>query len=250
MHPLLFRPPDTGLLAEVMDAHGGFALWKRANHVRAVMSTGGLLFRMRTTASFSRTELIVHVHTPKVEMRDFPKKGHTGHFETNRVWITNEGGEVVDDRMNPRVFFSDMTRQLHWDSLDIVYFSGYAVWNYLTMPHLLCADGVSVSEEDSWEEIGEQWRRLNAVFPADVPTHCREQVFYYDENGWLRRHDYRADVIGSYATAAHYCDDHVQRGSIVYPTRRRVVPRGPRNRGMPFPTLVWIQVHEAELVTD
>ena len=73
------------------------------------------------------------------------------------------------------------------------------------------------------------------------------QVFYYDRDARLRRHDYAPEVIGGWARAAHMCADHVEAGGLLFPTSRRVVPRGPGNRPLPFPTLVSLHLSEIEV---
>jgi hypothetical protein len=240
--------PSDGLLRDVMMAHGGFAAWNDARTVRAVMSTGGALFVMRTTRdAFRRTEVVMDLQSPRTEIRDFPRRGSTGFFEPARVWIEDRDGEVVSERSNPRTSFKEARKQLHWDHLDSVYFAGYAVWNYLTAPYLLCRRDVEIEAAGSVDDKGETWRGMTATFPEAFPTHNRTQTFYFDERGHLRRHDYHAEVIGSYAVASHYCFGHRAFGSAVFPTRRRVVPRTGSGKTLPFPTLVWIRVHEAEL---
>lgn len=240
--------PSDGLLREVMDAHGGFATWHQAQAVRAVMSTGGLLFVMRTTQdAFRRTEVIVDLSAPRAEIRDFPRFGQTSFFEPARVWIQDDDRRLVAERRDPRTWFRGIRRQLHWDRLDSVYFAGYAVWNYLTTPYLLCRSDVFVEETAPRKSKGATWRGLKASFPQTLPTHNAKQVFYFDERGYLRRHDYHAEVIGRYAVASHYCDEHRTFGKAVFPTRRRVLPRTGTGKTLAFPTLVWIQVHEVEL---
>jgi hypothetical protein len=231
-----------------MDAHGGFSAWHSAAAVRAIMSTGGALFLMRTTRdAFRQTEVLVNLHLPRVELRNFPRKGQTGFFSPERVWIRDRSGERIAERTNPRAAFRGVWKQLHWDHLDSVYFAGYAVWNYLTAPYLLCRSDVRIEEGATCRDKNETWRGLTATFPSGFPTHNATQTFYFYDRARLRRHDYHAEVIGSYAVAAHYCDDHQTFGSGVFPTRRRVVPRTSSGKTLPFPTLVWLRVHEAVL---
>jgi hypothetical protein len=54
-------------------------------------------------------------------------------FEPNRVSVQTEGGRLVDSRDDPRSAFRGQTRQTPWDDLHVAYFSGYALWNYLTI---------------------------------------------------------------------------------------------------------------------
>lgn len=240
--------PSSGLLQEVMNAHGGFSAWHEAETVRAVMSTGGVLFLMRTTRdAFHHTEVVVDLRSPRTEIRDFPRGGQTGFFELDRAWIEDRNGKILAERRNPRASFGGIRKQLHWDHLDSVYFAGYAVWNYITAPYLLCRSDVKVEESAPCHDKGQTWRGLTASFPQALPTHNEKQVFYFDRRARLRRHDYHAEVIGPYAVASHYCTHHQKFGKAVFPTRRKVVPRMGSGKTLPFPTLVWIRVHEAQL---
>ena len=60
-------------------------------------------------------------------------------------------------------------------------------------------------------------------FPAHIATHCAEQVFYFDADGLLRRHDYIAEVVGG-GPAAHHTSEYREFDGIMVPTRRRVYP--------------------------
>jgi hypothetical protein len=158
----------------------------------------------------------------------------------------------VNGRRNPRAAFaglSGLRRNVRWDALDAAYFAGYAWWNYLSTPILLTRDGVTVTEGDTWPEAGEQWRRLEVSFPADIHTHSQRQTFYVDAAGLIRRHDYVAQPVGRWARAAHYCDDHRDFSGLVFPTRRRVRPRGPGGRSLPHPILVALDIDHIDIET-
>jgi hypothetical protein len=141
-----------------------------------------------------------------------------------------------------------LRRNLRWDALDAAYFAGYAWWNYLNAPYLLAREQVRVREIEPWRQAGgETWRRLEAHFPDDLDTHSPRQVFYYDADLRLRRHDYVAEVVGGWARAAHMSADHVEVGGLVLPTRRWVRPIGLGNRPLGFPTLVSLMLSEIEV---
>jgi hypothetical protein len=181
----------------------------------------------------------------------FPGEGRRGVFDHGTVRIETLDGEVLASRERPREQFfgrAGLRRNLRWDPLDAMYFAGYAWWNYLTHPFLLARDDVAVSEIEPWREAGgETWRRLEAHFPEGLDTHSEGQLFYYDAALRLRRHDYTAEVVGGWARAAHMCADHTEAGGLVFPTRRWVRPVGPRNRPLPAPTLVSLQLSEIEI---
>ncbi|WP_406373839.1 hypothetical protein OH781_40510 [Streptomyces sp. NBC_01550] len=90
---------------------------------------------------------------------------------------------------------------------------------------------------------GETWRRLKVRYPNHIATHSREQVFYFDRDGLLRRHDYDAEVSGS-GPAAHYVTDHKEFNGIVVPTTRRVYLRQPDGSRAPEPLVVSIDLRD------
>jgi hypothetical protein len=195
-------------------------------------------------------EITVDVQEPWVSFDPFPEPGRRAVFEAGRARIETDSGEEIESRQRPRELFSGLSglrRNLRWDPLDLTYFAGYAMWNYLTTPFLLTREGVRVEEGESWTRDGEEWRRLDASFPDSIDTHSREQSFYFDRDGLLRRHDYTPDVISRFARAAHLTDAHRESGGLVFPTRRRVVPKGSGNRPLPGPTLVSIELDEIEV---
>lgn len=239
------------LLDQVLEASGGAERWRAASRVRARVRSGGFLVRSRMPGTrFADYRLTVRVQEPDAVLDPFPRPGQRGVFEGGGVRIETEGGETVEARQAPRPEFfgrSGLRRNLRWDALDATYFAGYAMWNYLTTPLLLAREGVEAREGEPWSEDGEEWRRLEVRFPPGLDTHSTEQVFYFDSAGRLRRHDYVAEVVGGWAHGAHYCADHVEAGGLTFPTRRWVRPIGPRNRSLPFPTMVWLRLSEIEV---
>jgi hypothetical protein len=85
---------------------------------------------------------------------------------------------------------------------------------------------------------------LQVTFPADVPTHPRHQIFYFDDDRLLRRIDYTAEVVGGWALAAHLCEEYRTFDGLKAPTRRRVLPLLFGHNPLPGPTLVELEVHQ------
>src|SRR4029079_16757204 len=166
------------------------------------------------------------------------------------VRIETEAGDLVASREDPRSCFfgrPGLRRNLRWDALDLVYFAGYAWWNYLTLPLLLTREGVIATETEPLHRRDGDWRRLEVTFPPGLHTHSRRQGFHYDEAPRLRRHDYVADIVGRCAHAAHFCDDHRESGGLLFPTRRRVRPIAPAGRVLPGPVLVALDLDAIEV---
>jgi hypothetical protein len=235
------------LLGEVLEAHGGRERWAAASCVRARIRSGGLLLATRARQLRGGAALEVGIGAPRGSAITDANPDQRAVFDHGEVRIETRDGEVLASRLNPRAEFfgrSGLRRNLRWDMLDATYFAGYAWWNYLNHPYLLTREGMEVRELEAWREDGDTWRRLEARFPPGLDTHSPVQVFYYDRELRLRRHDYTADVIGGLARAAHLCSDHVEVDGLLFPTRRRVLPRGPGNRPLPFPTLVALHLSE------
>jgi hypothetical protein len=175
-------------------------------------------------------------------------------FDTGRVRLENADGELIEARDDPRPLFSGISgvrRNVRWDPLDIGYFAGYAMWNYLTTPLLLTRDEVEVGEGLPWQRSGgETWRSLEATFAPGFDTHSARQTFWVGPDSLLRRHDYTAEVVGGWAKGAHAVARHREFGGLVFPTKRRVTPRGPGGRALPGPSLVWIELDGIEVASE
>ena len=240
-----------GLLDEAIEAHGGDRRWRKVSEVGAHVRSGGLLMAVKgRSRSFSDYGLNASTGQQSAVFEPYPGSGTSGLYAGDSVRVLGTDGSLVSERDDPRAAFSGRTgmrRNLRWDELDALYFAGYAMWNYLNLPYLLARPGFEASEGEPIEVEGERWRRLDATFPEGIHTHCREQTFYFDERGLLRRHDYSPDVISSRAHAAHFSDGHTEVDGLVFPTKRRVVPKAPGGRPLPGPALVWMELSSLQV---
>jgi hypothetical protein len=237
------------ILDKAIEAHGGLTRFQATREIVLAIRSGGFAFVMRRqSATLPPFEARATTSEPRLTISPYPKDGQRGQFEPQRVWIESDDGKEVSEREQPRSAFRGIRRQLRWDDLDLLYFAGYALWNYVSAPFMFTRPGFELTELDPWEENGERWSRLKVLFPDDIPTHSREQHFYFGEDGLLRRLDYTAEVFGNWAKAAHYCHDHRPFDGLLVPTRRKVFPRRRDNRARPRPTIVWIEVDAVKLL--
>ena len=200
-------------------AHGGMALWEEADEITVELSAGGLAFASKLQGSAVRaTKVRISTRAQHVVFEEFPREGRRGVLEPDgSVRIETNDGEVLQSRANPRGEFADIRHRLWWDRLDMLYFATYAIWTYVATPFVFAQDGYELSAAGTWVEDGESWERLSVRFPPSVQTHSAEQVFYIDERGLIRRHDYTAEPLASWAKAAHYCMDHETFDGLVGP---------------------------------
>jgi hypothetical protein len=228
-------------IRQALEAYRVLEDWAGAGRIEAVVSTSGLLFLMKGHRPFRRISVSLEIASPRVRFQPVDSSGFTAVLDNGTSRIETEGGHRIAERPEARRYFRGFRRQLYWDRLDHAYFSGYALWNYLTFPALL------LREEIVWREVSTGI--LEARFPESLPTHCPTQRFIFDQDtGLLRQHDYTAEVIGSWARAANVVLAHQDWEGIPYPAHRRVTPRRPDGRPRFFPTLVDIKIHEWRLI--
>jgi len=232
----------TEALGRIFDAHGGLDYWRSLSSIDVEISAWGFLFTAKRITPQRHARLTISTREPHVVLHDYPSHGQSAVLQGGwRVEIRNDDGSVVEARDNPRQAFRS-GRLFRWDAIDFAYFCGYAMWNYMNLPFLLAHPGVTVTQSD-WQTTG---TRLQVSYPDTIPTHSATQELYFDESGRLSRHDYTAEVVGSWAKAAHLCRDYRQFGGLWVPTTRRVYPRGPVNRPLPMPTLVAVDIHDVQ----
>lgn len=243
---------DTPLLDEVIEAHGGLARWRDVNEVSAHIRVGGALMaaKGKRRDHFSDCRVTVATAEQRVTTEPYPHPGSTGVFDAGAVRILDRGGRVVAEREDGRSPFfglSGLARKLWWSDLDALYFSSYAMWNYLNTPFMLSGDGYGVVEGEEAEVEGRRCRRLDVTFPEPVHAHSRRQSFYFDDEGMLRRNDYTAQVVGGFARGAHFASGHRAFDGIVFPTSRLVLLRAPGGRPLPAPAVVTIELDSIAL---
>ena len=204
------------LLKKVLDAHGGLERWNRFTTLNATIVTGGELWAMKGVAQDTMPrEMTVSLHQQSASVTPFGNPHWRTAFRADYIAIETTEGEIVRERSNPRESFAGHDMNTPWDPLHRAYFSGYAMWTYLTTPFFMAMPGFNVTEITPLQEGPETWRCLRVEF----------QDFYFADDGLLRRHDYHVDVAGGFA-AAQYVGEYVEAQGFRFPSRRRAYLRG------------------------
>ena len=231
-----------------MAAQGGLDRYRSAAELRARVRCGGWAFPLKwqrgALADFTGT---CSTSEPRTLIEPFGGAGQRGIFERDAVRIEDSSGRVIAERDNPRSQFGKLSRNFRWDDLDLLYFAGYALWGYLNAPFLFADPRYEAREIDPWVEQGETWRGLEVSFPDDVPAHSKQQRYYFDERGLLKRNDYTAEVFGGWAKAAHYCWEHREMDGLVVPSRRKALPRRGNGKPVTQVALVSIAIDDLQL---
>ncbi len=238
------------LLELAMEAHGGLERWQRVATLIATASIGGAMWaRKGQGGALEDVAVEVDPRRQSVRYSPFIRPGLQSLYEHGRVSVLTDCGSVLSTLENPRDSFAGHSLETQWDELQLAYFSGYAMWTYLTTPFLFTLPGFRYEEVEPWVENDETWRRLRVTFPDNVESHSRVQDFYFGEDGILRRQDYSTEISGNrpvvlYATEPEYF------GGLIFPTRRRAYARGTDNLPLDVPVGVAIDFHDVQVMED
>ena len=233
----------------VLATHGETDKWKSLSTLTAQVRAAGTLWDLKGQPGILENyTATIDLHRQFASHSPFGEPDLRSFYTPERVAVETLDGDVLEERINPRAAFAGHTLQTPWDRLHAAYFTGYAMWNYLTEPFTFTHPGFSFAELDPWHEDGETWRRLQVTFPDSVHTHSRVQTYYIDRDGLIRRHDYFADVLGpADLPSAHYSSGHQHFDGFVFPTQRRVHLTDASGHKLPEPVIVAIDLDHITL---
>ena len=116
-----------------------------------------------------------------------------------------------------------MLQRSRWSPLQALYFFGYAITHYHSLPFTL-VDGRPLALTGA-RVAGYRLRGVRVELPDGLHTHSRIQTFFFDDDGLIRRHDYVAEVVGRWAHGAHFWEDFTLAGELPVARRRHVFAR-------------------------
>jgi hypothetical protein len=226
----------------VIDAHGGIERWNKVKTIEGDMSiTGAMWVRKGWPDALKDVRVIADARNQWISYRPFTGDGIRSSCTPDHTVIETLDGKPLKDRTNPRACFAGHTVESPWDDLNLAYFSGYAMWNYLNTPFIFAEPGFETEEIEPWHDNGEKHRRLRVVFPDRIATHCSEQIFHINDQGLMCRMDYCAPVAGG-ALTAHYMSDYEDFSGIKVATKRRALRRKADGTVIPDPVYVAIDI--------
>jgi hypothetical protein len=234
------------LLNLAIQAQGGLERWRQFHTCSAHLVVGGVFWGLKGQAGVL-DEVDVRVNLLEQQVSHAPGPDWHTVYTPHRVAVQTGDGELVEELYNPRASFAGHTLETPWSRLQLAYFAGYAMWNYINTPFQLGRPGFGLEEMEPWEEKDETWRRLRVKWPPGIHTHSPEQVFYMDREGLIRRLDYAVEVSGN-SPAAHYLFDYQDVSGVRMATRRIVCLLGEDNRPLlDGPVVVSIELKNIQL---
>ena len=234
------------LLNMAINTQGGMNNWGKYYNAKVHLLVGGILWEMK---GHRDTISKVEVNVDLIEQKASHKPNEEWHtiYTPHTVKIEKSNGDLIEEFSNPRVSFKGHALETKWSTLQLAYFAGYAMWNYINAPFLFARAGFEVNEIEAWNENGEPWRCLKVKWPENVHTHSREQTLYIDKEGFIRRLDYQVEIAGNTA-ASHYLYDYKDVNGIKMATRRVVYATGEDNKArLDGPVIVSIDLSDIKL---
>jgi hypothetical protein len=216
-----------GLLKLAVEGHGGAQRWEQISRFRAAASITGAIWALKGKPN-PPGDVVLEGETrdQRITITPFPQPGRYTTWEPYRQTSETSDGVLLEERLDPEAAFAGTTRQAAWDDLQVAYFAGEANWNYFVAPFILARSDFTTEEISPWHEDGQTWRSLLVTYPDTIVAHTRQQTYYFDDAGLLRRLDYSVDILGG-GPAVHYPSDYREFDGIMVPTRRRVYVRKP-----------------------
>jgi hypothetical protein len=214
-------------LARAFEYFGGEAAWRRIEVIR-LFPTGltGLLPLLKGNGRTFVFPDVIEVFPLQGTARfvDYRRARDVGVYENGGVRIERTAdGAILESSANHRETFRGLAKNRRWSPLDALYFFGYALVHYHSLPFSLAGARVIGFREVSSRES--KLEALEVEFPSGAHTHCRRETFLFDEAGCIVRHDYVADVVGAWARGSHLWQDVARVNGFPVAMRRHVVPR-------------------------
>ena len=233
------------LLCLAIAGHGGRRRWAEVSRFRASVSiTGGLRALRGRPGLLEDVTLVGLTGQQRVTITPFPGPGLATTWQPDRQRINSVDGRLVAERCDPMAAFAGASCESPWDDFQIAHFAAEANWNYFVAPFLFQRDDFVTEETWPWREDARIWRTLLVTYPEAVVAHSRQQTYYFDETGLIRRLDYNLDSFGG-GPSVHYPSRYRTFDGIMVPTRRVVYVRNPD--GSPDRSSILVDIHVADV---
>jgi hypothetical protein len=160
-------------------------------------------------------------------------------------WVALEGmdGQLLKQMKASPQELRERLKASTWDELQLAYYFGYSIWNYIAVPCVLAEPDVTTEELEPGSSQFDSWRRLEVRFPPRVVTHSLEQTFYFDRDGLLRRIDYKSELEDT--RIAQLFSGHQRFSGIFIPTLGMALRIAPDGVSLAKPSLVDIEIFDA-----
>jgi len=234
-----------GLLDKALHVSGGLDLWRLTRRFTLHMSITGELCTTRSSTARLK-ELVVEGSTQTQDLAITGFADADLRLLYRPDWVVLEGEDarpLMERHGSPEALRSGL-QSATWDELQLAYYFGYLIWNYIATPFILAGPDFETKELRRYVARGESLRRLKVVFPARIVTHASSQTFYFDRAGFLKRLDYPA-AHDDHTRIAQMLSGHQRFSGILVPTLCRLLSIGAEGVPVAKPSLLDLEIFDA-----
>jgi|GEM_PF-5189171 len=203
-------------------AHGQENLWNESFEVNLnVNRLDGILAKFQGVNGSIKKTMTVKI-IPKEGVVYFDNvfdAGSKAVYRKGNVQVTSANGSIIESK-DHRKTFTFLKKFLPWSKLDAIYFRGYALTTYYSIPAILPL--LEFISEKYWIHKGRVYRGFWVRFPKGFDSHSTLQCFYFGPEGLLYRHDYRLDIVLPPAYGSHFTTDYTDIKGIKVSRKRKV----------------------------
>jgi hypothetical protein len=233
------------LLEKVIRASGGLDVWRLTRRFTLHMSISGSI----CSAGGRPAELLALVvegstQIQALEINGFARPDQRVLYRTDKVVLEGQDPGSLLERLGSPDELRGELRVLIWNELQLAYYCGYLIWNYIATPFMFAEPDFETTELPGHPADKERLQRIEVRFPAHIVTHASTQTFSFDEEGYLRRLDYPATQDGRTQLAQFY-SGHQRFSKILVPTLCRILSIGPHGNPILKPPLLDIEIFDA-----
>ena len=122
------------LLDRALKACGGLERWNRFEHFEVHVSIGGSYLASKVDAT-NLKEIVVSGNTrfQAAEVVGMLDRSGRGLCRANWVGMENHSGLIAAQQYTPKDF-AKLGSRVHWSELDLVYYCGISIWNFISCP--------------------------------------------------------------------------------------------------------------------
>jgi len=110
------------------------------------VTVGGLLFQLKGAGIPAHAKITVDARRPHTVIDPVDESGDIGVLDGFSVSIVSPAGEVLEQRADAREHLQNASITTKWDRLNLVYFLGYALWGYYSLPYQLMRSDIEWTE--------------------------------------------------------------------------------------------------------
>jgi hypothetical protein len=189
-------------------------------------------------------ELVVEGSTDQqwLEINGFTRVDRRAMYRPDCVALEGPDGQLLKEAKASPQELRERLSASTWDELQLAYYVGYSIWNYIAVPFVLAEPDVTTEELEPRSVQFDSWRRLEVWFPPRVVTHSTEQTFYFDHDELLRRIDYASELEDT--RIAQLFSGHQRFSGILIPTLGTSLRIAPDGMSLAKPALVDIEIFD------